>query len=197
MSPRIIAFAVVSFLHTIFSVIWMGGMIVTLIAYTPAVKEALGAGPQAKKTLGSFKKKQRIWVYISMAGLVITGLLMSRRSPEFVRLFSFSNAYSVALSIKHIIVIVMIGIALYRSIVLAPKPMPTPGPGGASGLGGQPGKMQGKQAGKRLDGGPASAAMTKREKLNFTLLVINVILAVLVLFNSAIVGALATPLPGK
>ncbi len=201
MSPRIIAFAVISFLHSLFTVIWMGGMIVTLIAYMPAVKEALGAGPQTKKALGAFKKKQRIWVYISMAGLVITGVLMSRRSPEFVQFFSFSNPYSIALSIKHIIVIVMIGIALYRSIVLVPKPMPLPGPDGASGPGGQPGKMQGKQPGKQpgkgQGGGPASAAAAGREKLNLTLLVINVILAVLVLFNSAMVSALATPFPGK
>jgi hypothetical protein len=46
-------------------------------------------------------------------------------------------------------------------------------------------------------GGPQSAAAAKREKLNFSLLVINVILAVLVLFNSAVVSALAMPIPGK
>ena len=170
-------------------------MIVTLLSYMPAVKDALGAGPQAKKVLGVFKEKQRIWVYISMAGLVITGFLMSRRSPEFVQFFSFSNPYSIALSIKHIIVIVMIGIALYRSIVLVSKPMAMAGPGG------KPGKIQGQQSGKQPGqqpgGGPASAAAAKREKLNFTLLVINVILAVLVLFNSAMVSALATPFPGK
>ena len=202
MSPQIILFATISFLHSLFTVIWMGGMIVTLLAYSPAVRSALGPGPQTKKVMGTYKKKQRIWVWISMAGLVITGFLMSRRSPEFVQFFSFSNPYSIALSIKHIIVIVMIGIALYRSIVLAPKSMPAGQPGGAPGQAGkpQPGGKPGKQPGGKpgmQPGGPQSAAAAKREKLNVTLLVINVILAVLVLFNSAMVSALATPFPGQ
>ena len=206
MPSKLIGFAIISFLHDLFTVIWMGGMMVTLFAYTPAVKEALGAGPQMKKVMGAFKKKQRIWVWVSMAGLVLTGILMSRRSPDFVQWFSFSNPYSIALSIKHIIVIVMIGIALYRSIVLAPKAMPAGGPSGAGGPGGKqpgagqpdgkPGMKPGMQPGGQ-PGGPQAAAAMKREELNFTLLVINVILAVLVLFNSAVVSALAMPLPGK
>ena len=202
MSSKLIGFAIISFLHDLFTVIWMGGMMVTLFAYTPAVKEALGAGPQMKKVMGAFKKKQRIWVWVSMAGLILTGILMSRRSPDFVQWFSFSNPYSIALSIKHIIVIVMVGIALYRSIVLAPKAMPVPGPDGAPGPGGkqpgakQPGGKPGMKPGMQ-PGGPQSAAAAKREKLNFSLLVINVILAVLVLFNSAVVSALAMPIPGK
>ena len=202
MPSKLIGFAIISFLHDLFTVIWMGGMMVTLFAYTPAVKEALGAGPQMKKVMGAFKKKQRIWVWVSMAGLILTGILMSRRSPDFVQWFSFSNPYSIALSIKHIIVIVMVGIALYRSIVLAPKAMPMAGPDGAPGPGGkqpgakQPGGKPGMKPGMQ-PGGPQSAAAAKREKLNFSLLVINVILAVLVLFNSAVVSALAMPIPGK
>ena len=198
MPSKLIGFAIISFLHDLFTVIWMGGMIVTLFAYTPAAKEALGAGPQMKKVMGAFKKKQRVWVWVSMAGLILTGILMSRRSPNFVHWFSFSNPYSIALSIKHIIVIVMVGIALYRSIVLAPKAMPMGQPDRAAGAGGkQPGAQQ--PAGKpgMKPGGPQAAAAAKREKLNLTLLVINVILAVLVLFNSAMVSALAMPLPGK
>ncbi len=202
MPSKLIGFAIISFLHDLFTVIWMGGMMVTLFAYTPAVKEALGAGPQMKKVMGAFKRKQRIWVWVSMAGLILTGILMSRRSPDFVHWFSFSNPYSIALSIKHIIVIVMVGIALYRSIVLAPKAMPMPGPDGAPGPGGkqtgakQSGGKPGMKPGMQ-PGGPQSAAAAKREKLNFSLLVINVILAVLVLFNSAVVSALAMPIPGK
>jgi uncharacterized membrane protein len=202
MPSKLIGFAIISFLHDLFTVIWMGGMMVTLFAYTPAVKEALGAGPQMKKVMGAFKKKQRIWVWVSMAGLIITGILMSRRSPDFVQWFSFSNPYSIALSIKHIIVIVMVGIALYRSIVLVPKAMPMAGPDGALGPGGkqpgakQPGGKPGMKPGMQ-PGGPQSAAAAKQAKLNFILLVINVILAVLVLFNSAVVSALAMPLPGK
>lgn len=62
-----------------------------------------------------------------MVGLILTGLLMAKRRPEFETLFGFSNPYSAGLSIKHILIIAMIGIALYRSLVLGrPKAGMTP-----------------------------------------------------------------------
>ncbi len=118
MTPQTIVFALVSFFHDLFTAIWMGGLIVSALAFLPAVKEALGAGPQVKKVMAAFQKRQSVWVYISMAGLILTGLLMTNRSAEFEALFAFGNRYSAALSIKHILVIVMIGISLYRTLVL-------------------------------------------------------------------------------
>lgn len=114
MTPQTIVFALVSFFHNLFTAIWMGGLLVTVLAYLPAVKNTLGAGPQVKKVMMEFQKRQSVWVYVSMAGLILTGLLMTNRSPQFELLFGFGNPYSVALSIKHILVIAMIGVFLYR-----------------------------------------------------------------------------------
>ena len=118
MDGKTIVFALMSFSHDLFTAIWIGGVIVTVISYMPAVKEALGPGPQVKKIMTAFQKRQSIWVYISMAGLILTGLVMSQRNPEFENLLGFSNPFSAALSIKHILVLFMIGITLYRTLVL-------------------------------------------------------------------------------
>lgn len=118
MAAKTLVFAFVSFFHDLFTVIWMGGLVVTVLSYIPALKEALGLGPQIKKVMMAFQKRQSIWVYVSMGGLILTGLLMSNRNPEFEHLFGFGNTYSVTLSIKHILVILMIGITLYRSLIL-------------------------------------------------------------------------------
>ena len=127
MAMKTLVFAFVSFLHDSFTVIWMGGLVVTVLSYMPALKEALGTGPQIKKVMMAFQKRQSIWVYVSMGGLILTGLLMSNRNPEFEHLFGFGNAYSVTLSIKHILVILMIGITLYRSLILSrPQAVITP-----------------------------------------------------------------------
>jgi putative copper export protein len=115
---KIVVFGLVSFFHDLFTVIWMGGLLVTAVSYVPALKETLGAGPQIKRTMAAFQRRQSVWVYISIGGLILTGLLMARRSPEFDGWFAFSNAYSAVLSIKHILVIIMIGISLSRSLVL-------------------------------------------------------------------------------
>ena len=118
MPTKFVVFALVSFLHDLFTAIWMGGLIVTALAFMPAVKAVLGASPQTKKVMTAFQKRQSTWVYISIVGLILTGLLMTNRSPEFEQLFGFGNPYMAALSIKHILVLVMIGITLYRSLVL-------------------------------------------------------------------------------
>jgi len=109
-------FAVVSFFHDLFTVIWMGGLLVTVMSYLPALKDALGNGPQTRKTILAFQKRQSVWVYISMGGLILTGLLMSKQNADFVHLFGFGDAFSTVLSIKHILVVIMIGLTLYRSL---------------------------------------------------------------------------------
>ncbi len=118
MSSKLILFGLVSFLHDLFTVIWMGGLIVTVLAYMPAVKSAIGGTPQAKKVLAAFQKRQSTWVYISIAGLLLTGLAMAKRSPSFENLFGFGTPYMIILSIKHALVVLMIGISIYRSILI-------------------------------------------------------------------------------
>lgn len=163
MTVKTLVFAFVTFFHDLFTVIWMGGLVVTVLSYIPALKDALGPGPQIKKVIMAFQKRQSMWVYISMGGLILTGLLMSNRNPEFEHLFGFGNAYSVTLSIKHILVILMIGITLIRSLILSrPQAVMTP----------------------------------KKEHLSFQLLIINVVVAVAVLFTSGLVAAIAKSFSG-
>lgn len=153
-----IIFALVTSFHDLFMAVWVGGLIITVISYLPSLKAVFGRGPQVKNVMTAFQKRQSLWVYISMIGLILTGVMLSKRDPVFIHLFSFGNTYSIALTIKHILVLLMIGITLYHSLVLGHK---------------------------------RSETTPQREKLSFLLLVINAILAVLVLFSSGAVAALA------
>lgn len=158
---KITVFALVTFFHDLFTVIWMGGLIVSVLAYLPAVKEALDAGPQVQKVMAAFQKRQSRWVYLSIIGLILTGLIISNRSSEFQGLLHFGNPYSVVLSLKHLLVITMIAVTLYRALVL----------------------------GKQTAGtGPASP---QKQRLNLRLLLLNAALAVLVLLSSGFLTALS------
>jgi len=118
MSTKTIVFALITFLHDLFTAVWIGGLITLGLTVMPATKKVLGKGPQTKKLMDAIQKRHSVWIYISLTGLVITGLLQSNRSPEFLGLFSFGNAYSAILAAKHILVLAMIAIALYRSLAL-------------------------------------------------------------------------------
>ncbi|MCD6291539.1 MAG: CopD family protein [Anaerolineae bacterium] len=124
MPAKQIVFALITFLHDLFTVIWVGGLITLGITVLPAAKEALGKGPQMKKLMDTIQRRLSTLVYISIVGLLVTGLLQARHNAAFQGLFTFGNTYSAVLSIKHILVLVMIGVALYRSLVLGRRSGP-------------------------------------------------------------------------
>jgi len=125
MSVQTIVFALVTFLHDLFTAVWIGGLITLGLTVMPSVKKVMGKGPQTKKLMDAIQKRHSLWVYVSLVGLVLTGLLQANRSPAFQGLFSFGNAYSAVLAIKHILVLAMIAIALYRSLALGSTSTPS------------------------------------------------------------------------
>jgi len=122
--PQQLVFAVVVFLHDLFTAVWIGGLITLGVTVMPATREVLGKGPQMKKLVDTIQTRLSVLVYISMAGLVLTGLLQANRNPAFQGLFSVGNAYSTFLTLKHVLVVFMIGVGLYRSLVLGRRSGP-------------------------------------------------------------------------
>jgi len=74
--------------------------------------------------MDAIQKRHSILIYLSMIGLVLTGLLQANRTSAFLGLFSFGNTYSAVLAAKHILVLAMIAIALYRSLALGKTSTP-------------------------------------------------------------------------
>ncbi|HID64490.1 MAG TPA: hypothetical protein EYP49_17365 [Anaerolineae bacterium] len=124
MPVKQIVFALVTFLHDLFTAVWIGGLITLGITVLPSARKVLGMGPQTKKLMDTIQKRLSVLVYMSIVGLVLTGLLQANRSPAFQGLFSFDNAYSTVLTLKHILVLAMVAVALYRSLVLGRRSGP-------------------------------------------------------------------------
>ena len=124
MNTQTIVFGLVTFLHDLFTAVWIGGLITLGLTVMPAVKKVLGKGPETKKLMDTIQKRNSVLVYASMVGLVLTGLLQANRSTAYIGLFSFGNTYSAVLAVKHILVMLMIAIALYRSLALAKTSTP-------------------------------------------------------------------------
>jgi len=165
--------SVVAFLHDLFTVVWIGGMITLALGMVPAIRASLGMGPQAHQIVNAFQSRFRWVAYACVAGLVVTGILLSRRSPEFQSWFAWADTYSVLLSLKHLLVIVMVVVVIARSVLMAqnaPAGVPAlPRPGAAA---------------RPQPGGRARVAML--------LLFTNIVLGVAVLFLSAATATLGT-----
>ena len=119
MTTQTIVFGLVTFLHDLFTAVWIGGLITLGLSVMPAIKKILGKGPETKKLMDTIQKRNSVLVYTSMIGLVLTGLLQANRTSAFLGLFSLGNTYSAVLAVKHILVMAMIVIALYRSLALS------------------------------------------------------------------------------
>ena len=124
MATQTIALALITFLHDLFTAAWIGGLITLGLTVMPATKKILGKAPETKKVMDAIQKRHSVIVYTSIIGLTLTGLLQANRSSLFLGLFSFGNTYSTVLTIKHVLVIAMIIIALYRSLALAKTSSP-------------------------------------------------------------------------
>lgn len=165
MPARQIVFAVMTFLHDLFTVVWIGGLITLGITVLPSARKVLGMGPQTKQLMDAIQKRLSVLVYVSIVVLIVTGLLLSNQSAAFQGLFRFNNPYAIVLSLKHILVLGMVAVAVLRSVALARRVGP-PGPG-----------------------------QEKQEKLKMALLFLNIAMGILVLLLSGFSAALAAGAP--
>ena len=114
----------VTFLHDLFTAIWIGGLIILGTIVLPAIRKQK---QQNKEFIISIQKRLNTIVLVSIIGLWITGMLLANRSTAFTGLFNVSNTYSLAMAIKHILVILMTVLALFRTrFVVRTKKMTDP-----------------------------------------------------------------------
>ncbi len=107
---------IMRFLHNLFTALWIGGMLSLLLVTIPGIrknKQVTAPWP----IIDGIQKRLNPIAIISMVGLGITGMLLSRASQDFTRLFDFSSSYMSALSIKHILIILMVIVAVLRLYV--------------------------------------------------------------------------------
>ena len=64
--------------------------------------------------INGIQDRIRPFALVSMAGLALTGLLLGKSSKSFTGLMDFGTPYMTSLSIKHILLVVMVVLALVR-----------------------------------------------------------------------------------
>jgi len=112
--PQFLIPAVVIFLHNLFTAAWIGGMMALLWITLPAARRALPQGASRQAFVSDAQKRLSVLATVSMIGLAITGVLLSRRSPLYAGPLAWSNTYSILLSVKHVLVIGMVALGLWR-----------------------------------------------------------------------------------
>ena len=159
--PAAIAPILINFLHNVFTALWIGGMLTLAFTVLPAMRKVLGKSKETQALNSMIKKKLSLLTYISIIGLIVTGLLMSNRavlSGLSTGFLSFGNEYSILMSIKHLLYFVMIFLSVFRSQIVDRVKKFTP---------------------------------EQKQKLNMLTLLLNILAGLAVLFLSSYVSVLA------
>ena len=114
------ALALSLFVHITATVIWVGGILLIAFLVTPELKRVLAEQPLLYRLLIRLRKRFTIAGNLSLALLIFTGLLQMTTDPNYEGLLRFSNRWSQALLLKHVLIILMALTGLTLQYVVAP-----------------------------------------------------------------------------
>lgn len=113
MPNQLLLMNVIRFLHNLFTALWIGGMLLMAVVILPGIRK----NPKISEPLmviNGIQDRIMPFALVSMAGLALTGLLLGKSSKSFTGLMGFGTQYMTALSIKHILIVVMVILAFVR-----------------------------------------------------------------------------------
>ena len=161
--------ALAYWLHIIATVTWIGGLIALSVLVIPAARRTLQPGDYAALLDRLQAGLQRIG-WLSLAVLIVTGMFQMSAQPAYEGFLAISNAWAVAILIKHIMIGIMVLTGAYLTWGIMPSLR----------------RMALLRAtGQNLDGAK-DLALRKRESLVLT---INIVLSIVVLLLTAIARA--------
>ncbi len=114
-------FSLFTWLHAIATVIFIGHYLLFSLLYLPAfagVKAEI-AGP----ILSDVSKRSRVWMYASLLVFMVTGIYLMFVDPNYRGVGNFGNPWAVAMLVKHILIVAMIGMGFFYNAILRVGPM--------------------------------------------------------------------------
>ncbi len=165
-SLRLVLLSIVNWLHLAATVTWFGAMVTNMLVLMPTARETLEP-PIMGRFMGSFMKRFRPLVYLSITALVVTGVIMMLLNQNYLGLFDFGNVWTWLLLVKHVVIIVMVVMVIYAFETLAPK------------------------AGKLAVAGP-SPALAKLQKLQMNIAMAGLLTALAILLLTSIITAISS-----
>ena len=103
-------------LHALATAIFIGQFILLALIYIPALSKNGTA-------LSEISKRSRPWMYASLLTFIVTGTYLMLIDPGYLGLMNFGNFWGITMLLKHILVLVMIGMGFWFNAILRVGPM--------------------------------------------------------------------------
>ena len=106
-------------LHMLATVTWVGSLVVLSMIVLPSMRVL--KGEQAAGFLSGTRKKMNTLGIFSLLILAGTGMFQMSASPEYQGFLKFNNLWGMALLIKHLAFLLVVGLSAYLSWILFPQ----------------------------------------------------------------------------
>ena len=149
------------FIHVIGTVIWIGGILMTLFVILPGSKTALESPAVAGKLMKEIAKRFTPIANISIILIIVTGIIMYFYDKNYSYFSDLENRWNMVIALKHVFFAIMVIIHFYRGLILNPKI-------------------------ERFSSQPNEKQTSKLKKISLDLVKINFALGIIVLLLTAI-----------
>jgi uncharacterized membrane protein len=105
--------AISTWLHTLATVVLVGYYVLLSLVYLPVFSQHLD-GQTFGTVLGSVSGKVRLWIFAAIGIFIITGIYLMLIDTNYLGFANFGNTWAVAITVKHLLVLVMIGLGVYQ-----------------------------------------------------------------------------------
>jgi uncharacterized membrane protein len=114
MSQTLIALSV--WLHALATVVLIGHYLLLALLYIPVMANH-------GDLLSEISGRSRLWLYVSLGIFIITGTYLMVIDTGYLGFMSFGNFWGIVMLLKHILVLVMLGLGLWYNALLRVGPM--------------------------------------------------------------------------
>lgn len=108
------------FFHILATVIWIGGLLVTMILVYPAVRRVLQEQPALYRLLSQLRTRFYSISNLCLATLIVTGLFQMTADPYYDGFLTFDNTWSQVMLAKHLLIVLMTIVGVILQYGVAP-----------------------------------------------------------------------------
>jgi uncharacterized membrane protein len=113
--------AISYFVHLVATVVWLGGLMVITVLVIPEVRRTLDENsPSFAALLGRLRARFTVIGNLCLVLLLVTGMLQMPGDDNYTGFLRVENAWSVAMLLKHVAIVGMIGIGLLLQFGVVP-----------------------------------------------------------------------------
>ncbi|HEY4691524.1 MAG TPA: CopD family protein [Anaerolineae bacterium] len=112
--------AISYFFHLVATVVWIGGLAAMALVVWPGLRHAIRDDVAFAHTIESIEARFRPLSGLSLAVLIITGLVQMTASKNYNGFLNLSNLWAQAIFLKHLAIIGMIAVGVAMSFGVQP-----------------------------------------------------------------------------